>query len=70
MTSDHFERTLRAFQRRTPFQPFTVELVSGSRFQVDHPEAMVVRSGVGAFVAVDGTPTLFDHDGVAQISGG
>jgi hypothetical protein len=69
MTSDHFERTLRAFQRRTPFQPFTVELVSGSRIQVDHPEAMVVRSGVGVFVAVDGTPTLFDHEGVAQITG-
>jgi len=69
MTSDHFERTLRAFQRRMPFRPFTVELVSGSRFQVDHPEAMVVRSGVGVFVAVDGTPTLFDHEGVAHVTG-
>jgi hypothetical protein len=68
MTSDHFERTLRAFQRQTPFRPFTVKLVTGSRFQVDHPEAMVVRSGVGVFVAVDGTPTLFDHEGVAKIT--
>lgn len=69
MTADHFERTLRAFQRRAPFQPFTVEMVSGSRFQVDHPEAMVVRGGVGVFVAADGTPSLFDHEGVARISG-
>ena len=30
---------------------------------------MVVRSGVGVFVAVDGTPTLFDHEGVAQVTG-
>lgn len=69
MTADHFERTLRAFQRRAPFRSFTVELVSGSRFQVDHPEAMIVRGGVGVYVAADGTPTLFDHEGVAQVTG-
>ena len=69
MTTDHFERTLRAFQRRAPFRPFTVELVSGNRFQVDHPEALVLRAGVGVFIAGDGTPTLFDHESVAQVIG-
>lgn len=47
MTADNFDRTRRAFQRRTPFQPFAVELVSGYRFQVDHLEALVYRSGTG-----------------------
>ena len=69
MTPETFDRTLRAFQRRTPFQPFTVELVSGYRFQVDHPEALVYRSGTGIFVASDGTPTLFDHEGVSRLVG-
>lgn len=69
MTADHFERSLRAFQRRKPFQTFTVELVSGDRFQVDHPEALVLRASVAVFVAADGTPTLFDHEGVSQILG-
>jgi hypothetical protein len=70
MTTEHFEQTLRAFQKRAPFQPFTVELVSGFRFQVDHPEALVIRAGSGVFVAADGTPTLFDHESVAQVRGG
>jgi hypothetical protein len=69
MTVDHFERRLRAFQRRAPFQPFTVELVSGHRFQVDHPEALVLRDGVAVFVAKGGAPTLFDHEGVSQVLG-
>lgn len=69
MTSDAFDRTLRAFQRRTPFRPFTVELVSGSRFQVDHPEALVFRTKVAVFFATDGTPTLFDHEGVTRLIG-
>jgi hypothetical protein len=69
MTSEHFDRTLRAFQRRTPFRPFTVELVSGTRFQVDHPEALVLRDGVAVFVAAGGVPILFDHQSVSQVLG-
>ena len=66
MTSEHFERTLRAFQRRTPFRTFTVALVNGDRVQVDHPEALIVRGGVAVFVAASGTPTLFDHESVSE----
>ena len=69
MTTENFDLTLRAFQRRKPFQPFTVELVSGDRFQVDHPEALVFRDGVGIFVARGGVPTIFDHEGVSQFIG-
>ncbi|MFV1967766.1 MAG: hypothetical protein ACC628_20235 [Pirellulaceae bacterium] len=69
MNAEHFERTLRAFQRRAPFRAFTVELVSGDRFQVDHPEALVLRDGVAVFIAVGGVPTLFDHEGVCQLLG-
>lgn len=69
MTDDNFERSLRAFQKRAPFRPFTVELVSGYRFQVDHPEALVLRDGVAVFVARGGVPVLFDHEGVSQVLG-
>jgi hypothetical protein len=69
MTSDHFDRTLRAFQRRTPFRSFTVELMSGDRFEVDHPEALVVRDGAAVFIARRGMPTLFDHESVSQFIG-
>ena len=69
MRSDHFDRSLKAFQRRRPFRPFTVELVSGDRVQVDHSEALIVRDGVAVFVARGGVPTLFDHESVSQFIG-
>lgn len=67
MTAKNFDRALRALQHRSPFKPFTVEMVSGDRFQVDHPEALVYRDGVAAYVARGGTPLIFDHEGVNQM---
>ncbi len=67
MTSEHFQTTIRAFQHRTPFRPYIVELVSGDRIVLDHPEALVVRGGVGVFVSAAGAPSIFDHEGVSQV---
>ena len=67
MVAEHFQTTIRAFQRRSPFQPYIVELVSGERVRVDHPEALVIRGGVAVFVNADGAPSIFDHEGVSQI---
>lgn len=69
MESENFERTLAAFKRRTPFQPFTVALVNGDRFEVDHPDALLVRDGVAVYVAAGGVPVIFDHEGVSQVTG-
>ena len=69
MDITQFERSLRAFQRRSPFRPFTVALVNGDRFQVDHPEALVLRDGVAVFIATGGVPMLFDHTSVSQFVG-
>jgi hypothetical protein len=67
MTSEHFQTTIRAFQRRTPCRPYVVELVSGDRITSDYPEALVVRSGVGVFISSAGAPSIFDHEGVSQV---
>jgi hypothetical protein len=69
MEPGHIERSLRAFQRRSPFRPFVVALVNGDRVQVDHPEALVIRDGVAVFIAAGGVPTLFDHESVSQLVG-
>lgn len=69
MLPENFERTLRALARRTPFRPFTVELVSGSRIEIDHPEALVFRGGLAVFLSSTGVPTLFDHESVSQLIG-
>jgi hypothetical protein len=67
MTADHFQTRVRAFQKRVPFVPYYIELVSGDRVRIDHPEALVVRGGVAVFVSHDGAPTIFDHEGVSQV---
>jgi len=67
VTLEHFQTTIRAFQRRTPFRSYVVELVSGDRITVDHPEALVLRGGVGVFVSATGAPSIFDHEGVSQV---
>ena len=52
-----------------PFRPFTVSLVNGERLEVDHPDALAVRDGVGMFVGPGGMPAVFDHEGVVQVVG-
>jgi hypothetical protein len=68
MTANHFEKVGRAFQKRAPFRSFMVELVSGTRIVVDHPEALVFRGGVAVYLSAAGAPTLFDHDSVAKVT--
>lgn len=66
MTAENFDKTLEGLKQRSPFHPFTVELVGGSRFEVDHPGALVVRDGVAVFISPGGVPVLFDHESVTQ----
>lgn len=54
---------------RSPFQPFTIELVGGHKFEVDHRDALIVRDGVAVFLLPGGVPVWFDHEGVTQIAG-
>ncbi len=69
MTAEHFDKTLQAYQRRRPFRSFSVRFVSGELLDVDHPEAMVIRSGVGVYINSAGVPTLFDHESVSEVIG-
>ena len=69
MVSENFERILRGFAQSVPFPPFTVELVNGRQFVVEHPETLVFRNGVAVCIALDGALTIFDHEGVNQFTG-
>ncbi len=69
MVAENFENSLKALRQRNPFRPFTVELVSGGRFEVDFPDALVIRDGVAVFIGPGGVPGLFDHEGVSQLIG-
>ena len=59
MERNTFDSTIRSFRDRTTFHPFTVALVNGDRFEVDHPEAIVVRDGVALYVGPGGVPVVF-----------
>lgn len=69
MDRDTFETTIRLFKHRTPFRPFTISLVNGGRVEVDHPDALALRDGVGLFAGPGGVPAVFDCEGVTQIIG-
>ena len=69
MQAETFDNSLIAFKKQNPFRPSTVALVNGDRFEVDHPDALVVRDGVAVYVAPGGIPVLFDHEGVSQFIG-
>ena len=69
MNAETFDSTLQAFKTRVPFEPFTVALVNGFKFEVDFPDALLVRGGVAVFVSAGGKPVIFDHRGVNQFIG-
>lgn len=69
MTSENFQNALETLRQRRPFRPFTVELVSGNRFEVDYPGALGSRDGVAIFIGPGGVPVLFDHESVSQFIG-
>lgn len=68
MTEVSFKKSLRAFARRTPFKQFQVELVSGDRFVVEHPEALAYGGGVAVYIDRKGEVRLFDSSTVSQLS--
>ena len=69
MDAEVFDRTMVTFKKQVPYYPFTVALVNGDRYEVDHPDAVVVRDGTAVYLAPGGFPALFDHEGVSQIIG-
>ena len=69
MDRDTFDRTIRAFKHRTPFQPFTVAMTNGDRVEIDFPDAVLVREGVVLYAGPGGVPHVFDYEGVSQVIG-
>lgn len=67
MTADNFDQILDGLRTLQPFRVFTVVLNGGSRFEVDHPGALVICDGVAVFLAPGGVPIWFDHESVNQI---
>jgi len=63
-----FAIALRAFTNRRHFEPFVVELRTGFRLIVRHPEALILRGDVAVHVRRNSTHRLFDASSVNQLS--
>jgi hypothetical protein len=68
MIETNFQQSLPAFARRRPFKPFTVELVSGDRFVIDHPETLAQRGAVAVYIDREGRYSLFDSSTVSLLT--
>ena len=69
MTVEDFQTLIEAHSERRPFHPFTIELIDGQRFEVDHPLALAYRDGLASFLAPGRIPYWFDHESVSTILG-
>ena len=67
MVPETFAQALRSFARRRPFKPYFVELTSGDRILVEHPEAVAFGGNTAVFVSPRGEVAFFDHESVAQV---
>ena len=67
MNEDNARLALQAFHRRRPFKPFLVELMTGDRVLVAHPEALSWRGTVLYFISPQDLVRLFDHASVCQV---
>jgi hypothetical protein len=68
MEAEAFERALRTFARRKPFQPFLVELVSGTNMLIEHPEALIFRGRVAVYIDKDNEITILDNTSVSKLT--
>ena len=68
MEPENFERSLRSFVRRRPFESFQIRFVDREPITIDHPEAVVFRGGMAVYISPRGDPTLFDHRSVSTLN--
>jgi hypothetical protein len=67
MTAENFDATINELTARHPFQVFVIELNGGTRYEIDHPRAIINRNGLAMFFRPGGGPVILDHDSVNQI---
>ncbi len=70
MTPNNFKEVLRGFLRLTPFRPFTLELVSGSRIEVNHPEALTLYDELVVCLSTSDIRNVFEYAAVVRFIGG
>jgi hypothetical protein len=66
MTPANFRHVFNALNKRRPWQPFTLELVSGSRIEVNHPEAVTCGTELIAVRSSSGHNSYLEYTSVVR----
>jgi hypothetical protein len=66
MNRELFVHALNAFNRRQPGRPFTLELVSGGRIEVNHPESVSAGKHIITIKSSSGVNSYFEFDAVVR----
>ena len=69
MDRETFNASIVTLVERKPFKPFTVAMLNGDRFEVDHVRALALGDGAAVYLAPGNVPVIFDHEGVNHIRG-
>ena len=67
MTPRHFAAALGAYTHRQSFKSFFIELASGDRILVTHPEAVTLRGELWAYVSPTERHHVFESESVVQL---
>ena len=70
MDNDSLDALVRRYCEATPFQPFTITLISGEKIEIDHPRAIITRDGLAVIIGPGGSPSWFKANTVARAYGG
>ena len=67
MTDEQFDAAHRAFRRRRPFVKFSIELSSGARIAVSHPEAVENVGDLYVIRQPDRSASVFAAESVTRL---
>ena len=67
MKTQNFVAAVRSFSRRRRFRPYLVELHSGERIRVSHPEVLFLREELAIYVTPSNDYTVFDSSCVSRV---
>jgi hypothetical protein len=66
MTRTNFRICLRFYLARVPFVPFEIELVSGRRFRIGHPQAIELKEELVAYRTPAGGYRVFECEAIVR----
>ena len=67
MRKDLLEHVVQILTQRQPFLPFMIEMMTGDRLLVTHPEAIVREGDFFVYRTTDSGTRIFTGSGVCQV---